>query len=95
MLSETIVEDSIRSFCSTRDIIQAGTADSPFLTVDEVAKILRMEPGRVYYLLRKGEIPCCRLGKGKYLIKKSLLIKCLDDREVVAGKYVKTGEPVK
>lgn len=37
------------------------------LTVAELASALRVAPGTVYSMAARGDIPCCRIGRGRSL----------------------------
>ncbi len=53
-------------------------ADKPtYLTAAEAARLLRINPKKIYVLASKGEVPATRLG-GKWLFRRELLEECLD-----------------
>lgn len=37
--------------------------DNEFLTLDEVAKLLKLAPATVYRMARRGEIPAIKIGR--------------------------------
>ena len=53
----------------------------PFLTVAEVAAMLRVSNMTVYRLIKSGELPAVRVGKG-YRIRESELQRFLEERSV-------------
>lgn len=59
-----------------------GRLMEPALTVDEVAKSLRVHPNTVYSLIRSGELRAFRTGKGKspYKVQPHVLKAYVEDK---------------
>lgn len=55
------------------------TEEQKYLTVEEVAEILRASPQTVRNMIKRGEIPAIRIGR-PWLIKKSDLDRILEGR---------------
>lgn len=58
--------------------------ESEFLTVSEVARLMRVSNMTVYRLIRSGELSAVRIGN-RYRLKNSDVHKYLDDHYVKAG----------
>ena len=57
-----------------------GTASLPtFLTVDELAAVLRCQPEKVYRLAARGELPSYKV-EGRRLFNKAEIIRWLDEQ---------------
>ncbi|MFP5297724.1 MAG: helix-turn-helix domain-containing protein [Actinomycetota bacterium] len=63
---------------------QAGPAASRFATVAEVAKRLRVSNMTVYRLVKSGQLPAVRVGRG-YRIRETDLQRYLESRFMDAG----------
>lgn len=57
---------------------------SEFLTVSEVARLMRVSNMTVYRLIRSGELSAVRIGN-RYRLKESDVAKYLEDHYVQAG----------
>jgi len=42
-----------------------------YLTAEELAEIIRCTPRNVKHLIKRGEIPAIRFGRGKWLVPKA------------------------
>lgn len=65
--------------------------DNEILTIEEVAKYLRVSERTVYEWVQKGEIPCGKIGSN-WRFKKSELERWVDDRLMGKKKKDKSGE---
>jgi excisionase family DNA binding protein len=54
--------------------------DPEVLTVDEAAKVLRVGRSTVYDAIKRGEVPCVRVGR-RLLISRRVLDKLLSDNK--------------
>ncbi|MFP5328081.1 MAG: helix-turn-helix domain-containing protein [Acidimicrobiia bacterium] len=63
---------------------QHAPEQAGFMTVNEVASLLRVSNMTVYRLITAGEIPAARIGKS-YRIRRSDVDKYLSDRFNAAG----------
>ncbi len=64
--------------------MKARQPETRFLTVGEVAEMLRVSTMTVYRLIRQGEIPAVRVGKSYRLVKE-------DFDRYLADRYTRAG----
>ena len=55
-----------------------------FLTVDELASVLRCQPEKVYRLAARGELPSYKV-EGRRLFNESEVVRWLEERRVANG----------
>jgi len=58
--------------------------DSPVLTVEEAAQVLRLSRGSAYEAVRRGDIPTLRIGR-RLLVPRAALLRMLDAAGTKAG----------
>lgn len=56
----------------------SANGDNTLLTVDEVAKFLRLKPETIRSMARRGDLPAIKLGR-VWRFKKSSIIQLLED----------------
>ncbi|MBI4475968.1 MAG: helix-turn-helix domain-containing protein [Acidobacteria bacterium] len=66
------------------------TNTSPFLTLGEVLRYLRVNARTVYRLIRSGELPATRVGR-QWRIRESDLEQWLETQRVASPRAVKAG----
>jgi len=64
--------------------------ESPFLTVREVAALLRVSPARAYAMAADGVYPTSRLGGRRIVVPRAAFDAWLRDREVEALANVRS-----
>ncbi|HEX2026047.1 MAG TPA: helix-turn-helix domain-containing protein [Actinomycetota bacterium] len=63
---------------------QRSFREARFITVNEVAQLLRVSKMTVYRLIRQGDLPAVRIGRG-YRLREEDVHRYLDSRYTEAG----------
>jgi excisionase family DNA binding protein len=73
------------SFCyDSPSVAQRSFREAQFVTVNEVAQLMRVSKMTVYRLIKQGDLPAVRIGKG-YRIREEDVHRFLDSRYTEAG----------
>jgi excisionase family DNA binding protein len=54
-----------------------SSASSPIMTAPEIAAYLRIDRTTLYKLIRRGQIPCFRIGKKNYRFSRTEIVEWL------------------
>jgi excisionase family DNA binding protein len=65
-------------------VAQRSFREARFVTVNEVAQLMRVSKMTVYRLINQGELPAVRIGRG-YRIREEDVHRYLDSRYTEAG----------
>jgi excisionase family DNA binding protein len=65
-------------------VAQKSFREARFVTVNEVAQLMRVSKMTVYRMIRQGELPAVRIGRG-YRIREEDVRRYLDSRYTEAG----------
>ncbi len=67
-----------------RSVAQRSFREARFVTVNEVAELMRVSKMTVYRLINQGDLPAVRIGRG-YRIREEDVHRYLDSRYTEAG----------
>ena len=67
-----------------RSVAQQPFQEAQFVTVNEVAQLMRVSKMTVYRLIKQGDLPAVRIGRG-YRLREEDVHRYLDSRYTEAG----------
>jgi excisionase family DNA binding protein len=74
-----------RALCyDARSVAQRSFREARFVTVNEVAQLMRVSKMTVYRLIKQGDLPAVRIGRG-YRLREEDVHRYLDSRYTEAG----------
>lgn len=76
MKNESLISEDKQG--SDREGTNPSTRNGPLLTVDEVAKILRLKPETIRSMARRGDLPAIKLGR-VWRFRSSSITQMLED----------------